>query len=378
LPAPERKTLSVGLGVIGCGSVFAGPYRAMIERLRAAGRAHVSAVFDLDEGKRRGAAAYYDVRPDLEGADDVIGHDDVDAVLVLTSMNEHGPLARRALTAGKHVLVEKPMATSLTEAAELVELARGAPSLLVCAPHILLSPTFRAVHAAVRSGAVGELLTARARYGWAGPWWGEWFYERGGGSLFDLGIYNVTSLCALFGPARRVTALVGVAVPERHVNGHAIRVEADDNAQVLLDFGNARFASVTTGFTMQKYRSPAIELYGSEGTIQLLGDDWAPEGWELWRNEEASWRVFPESDPHWQWTEGLRHLVDCIESGRRTVTRPEHAYHALEIVLAAQAAGGDGMARTIESEFPDPVYDEAWVLAEADRYEHDRRSHDGL
>ena len=54
----------------------------------------------------------------------MIDHADVDVVLVLTSMNEHGPLAKAALEAGKHVLVEKPMATSLEEAAELVELAR--------------------------------------------------------------------------------------------------------------------------------------------------------------------------------------------------------------------------------------------------------------
>ena len=369
--------MSFGLGVIGCGSVFAGPYRGMIERLRAVGRVHVSAVYDVDDAKRRGAAARYDVDPDLRGPDEVLGADDVHVVLVLTSMNEHGPLAKAALEAGRHVLVEKPMATSLEEAAELLELGRAAPGLLVCAPHTLLSPTFRAVHGAVHDGEVGDLLTARARYGWAGPWWNEWFYAPGGGSLFDLGVYNVTSLCALFGPARRVTAMVGVAIPEREVNGRRIRVEADDNAHVLLDFGDARFAVVTTGFTMQRYRSPAIEVYGSEGTVQLLGDDWAPEGWELWRNAEGAWRVFPESDPHWQWTEGLRHLVDCVERGRPTVTRPEHAYHALEIMLAAKGAGRDGVARTIESDFPNPVYDDAFVASDADRYAHDRRTHDG-
>jgi len=370
--------VSLGLAVVGCGSVFAGPYRGMIERLRAAGRVHVSAVYDIDDGKRRGAATHYDVDPELAGPADAIERDDVEVVLVLTSMNEHAFVAKQALEAGRHVLVEKPMATSLDDARELIELARATGRLLVCAPHILLSPTFRAVHAAVRGGRIGPLLTARARYGWAGPWWGEWFYQPGGGSLFDLGIYNVTSLCALFGPARKVTALVGVAVPERTVNGSTVRVEADDNAQVLLDFGGARFAAVTTGFTMQKYRSPAIELYGADGTIQLLGDDWAPEGWELWRNEEASWRSFPESDPQWQWTEGLRHLVECVEKGSTPVTRPEHAYHALEIMLAAQAAGADGVARTIESDFPDPVYEQEWLDAEAARYAHDRRSHDGL
>ena len=189
------------------------------------------------------------------------------------------------------------MATSLGEAAELLELAETSPGLLVCAPHILLSPTFRAVHGAVRDGRIGELLTARARYGWAGPWWGEWFYAPGGGSLFDLGVYNVTSLCALFGPARRVTAMTGVAIPEREVDGRPISVEAEDNAHVLLDFGDARFAVVTTGFTMQRYRSPAIEVYGREGTIQLLGDDWAPEGWELWTERRRSVARLPRSRP---------------------------------------------------------------------------------
>ena len=370
--------MSVGLGVIGCGSVFAGPYRGMIERLRAAGRVHVSALYHVDDAKRRGAAARYDVEPDLSGPADVVMAEGVDAVLVLTSMNEHGPLARAALEAGRHVLVEKPMATRLEEAAELLALAETSAGVLVCAPHTLLSPTFRAVHRAVREGLVGDLLTARARYGWAGPWWNEWFYEPGGGSLFDLGVYNVTSLCALFGPAQRVTGMVGMAIPERTVNGRRIPANADDNAHVLLDYGDSRFAVVTTGFTMQRYRSPAIEVYGSEGTIQLLGDDWAPEGWELWQNAEGAWRVFPESDPHWHWTEGLRHLVDCVEAGRPTVTRPEHAYHALEIMLAAQAAGRDGVARRIESGFPDPVYDTEWLDLDAERLAHDRRSHDGL
>ena len=61
-----------------------------------------------------------------------------------------------------------------------------------------------------------------------------------------------------------------------------------------------------------------------------------------------------------------------------TVTRPEHAYHALEIMLAAQAAGRDGVARRIESGFPDPVYGTDGSPLDAERLAHDRRSHDGL
>jgi predicted dehydrogenase len=365
--------VSIRLGVVGCGSVFWTPYMNVIERLRGQDRVEVTAVYDVDPEKRRMAAERLDVPADLPGDLAVCGHPEVDVVLVLTSMTEHARIARVALEAGKHVLVEKPVATSLADAEALLELAERAPGHLLCAPHILLSPTYRAMHARVLAGEVGGLLSARARYGWAGPDWGRWYYEPGGGALFDLGIYNVTSLCGFFGPARRVTAMSGIAIPERVVQGERIRVQAHDNAHVLIDFGDARYAVVTTGFTMQRYRSPCIELYGTHGVLQMLGDDWAPEGYELWRNDKAAWEVYPESDPTWPWTDGLRHLVECLETGQEPVTRPEHAYHALEIILAAQAAGEDGRARDIASGFPAPDLARLGEVGGHDRV-HDPRS----
>ncbi len=366
--------MSLGLGVVGCGSVFWTPYMTLIERLAGQGRVHVAAVYDTDPAKRLAAARRLDVAAELPDDLAICEHPDVDVVLVLTSMNDHGRLARAALEAGKHVLVEKPVATTLAEAEDVLAVAQAAPGLLVCAPHILLSPTYRAMHARVAAGEIGGLLTARARYGWAGPDWSRWFYEPGGGALFDLGVYNVTSLCGFFGPAQRVTAMSGVAIPERLVDGASIPVRADDNAHVLIDFGDARFAVVTTGFTMQRYRSPAIELYGTDGVLQLLGDDWAPEGYELWRNDAGAWELHPEADPAWPWTDGLRHLVECIETGAEPVTRPEHAFHALEIMLAAQAAGADGRTRGIASDFPAPVLDRVAAPGGDQRRVHDPRS----
>jgi predicted dehydrogenase len=366
--------MTVRLGVVGCGSVFWTPYMSLIERLRGQGRVEVTAVYDSDPAKRRMAAERLDLSPDLPDDVSVCRHPDVDVVLVLTSMTEHGRLALEALEAGKHVLVEKPVATSLAEAERVLAAAEAAPGHLLCAPHIVLSPTYRAMHARVRAGEIGGLLTARGRYGWAGPDWSRWFYEPGGGALFDLGVYNVTSLCGFFGPARRVTAMTGVAIPERLINGEPMRVEAEDNAHVLIDFGDARFAVVTTGFTMQKYRSPCLELYGTHGVLQMLGDDWAPEGYELWRNDQAAWELHPESDPTWPWTDGLRHLVECLETGQAPVTVPEHAYHALEIMLAAQAAGADGRAREIASDFPAPDLERLGEVGAHAARVHDPRS----
>jgi predicted dehydrogenase len=108
--------------------------------------------------------------------------------------------------------------------------------------------------------------------------------------------------------------------------------------------------------------------------VQLLGDDWAPEGYELWRMDANAWELHPESDPAWPWTDGLRHLVECVETGTEPVTRPEHAFHALEIMLAAQAAGADGRAREIHSTFPAPALERLGAPEADARRVHDPRS----
>jgi predicted dehydrogenase len=262
------------------------------------------------------------------------------------------------------------MAVTLAEAADLLALSRRAPGYLVCAPHVLLSKTYQTIWQRVHRGDIGRVLSARALYGWAGPNWSEWFYQPGGGALFDLGVYNVTTLTGLIGPARRVTALAGVAIPEREVAGKRMKVEAEDNAHVLIDFGEGVYAVVTTGFTIQRYRCPAVELYGSQGTIQMLGDDWAPRGYELWQNSVGGWQLYDAPDPAWPWTDGLRHMVECIRRGERPITTPAHAYHVLEIMLKAQEAGRDGQARTIESTFTPPSF-EGGTTASAAHLVHD-------
>ena len=356
----------IGVGIIGLGNVFEGPYRTELAPLVRSGRVRVAAVCDLDPAKQAFAAAEYGLAGGTADPADVIGHPDVDVVLVLTAMPAHGELAEAALRAGKHVLVEKPMATDLVTADRLVELAAASPGHLVPAPHVVLSPTFRAIHADLAAGRIGRPALARAFYGWSGPDWGRWFYRAGGGALFDLGVYNVVSLCALLGSARRVSGMVGTAIPERMAEGGVIPVEADDNAHVTIDFGGSCFGVVTTGFTIQKYRNPAIEVYGLEGTLQMLGDDWAPDGYEVWENRTGAWTVHPETNPTWRWTDGLAHLVEAVETSREPLIRPEHGRHALEVMLAAQEAGRTGRAVEIASTFPAVDY-AAWPAAARDR-----------
>jgi predicted dehydrogenase len=367
MPTPVR------IGVVGCGSVMRRPYTSQINRLKMQGRVETVVACDVKEECRQLVLGpdfgYQRFTTDFE---EVVDAEDVDLVLITTSMQEHGTITRAALEAGKHVLVEKPMSTSLGEAAELVELARRSPGYLVPAPHVILSPTYQRMWRHIHSGDIGQPYLARAFYGWAGPSWGQWFYKPGGGSMFDLGVYNVVSLTGFFGPAKRVTGLVGTAIPERVVDGEMTRVETDDNAHICIEFANNCYAVVTTGFTIQKYRTPAIEIYGSQGTIQMMGDDWDPDGYELWQNSVGAWQIFEETEPNWPWTDGIRHLVECINTGSEPIIKPEHAYHVIEIIEKARLAGRDGQARAIESTFTPPTFHADPETGEEAHLRHDR------
>lgn len=364
----QAKSPRTRIGIIGCGNVL-DAYLPQCHKLQQRGLAEI--VFAAGRPAQQERALALGVPSFTTNADDIIASPEVDLVLILTSMHEHARLARAALEAGKHVLVEKPLANSLEDAAALVGLAKRSPVRLMAAPFTVLSPTFQTITRRIRRGDIGKPCSARARYGWAGPSWSEWFYRPGGGCLFDLGVYCLTSLTGLLGPVKRVTAMTGVAIPEREINGRKIRVEAEDNAQVLLDFGDACFAVVTSGFTMQQYRNPALEVYGTTGTIQMLGDDWDPEGYELFQNSAGCWQVFKETDPEWPWADGLRHLVECIHENKRPLVTPEHALHVLEIMLKAQQSSRESRALAIESTFAPPIFAESGAH-EAAHLMHDR------
>jgi len=344
----------VRIGIVGCGQVTFGSYGRTLKLLRGEGLVELTWACDRLAEKRQTMLDEFGIANFTTTYQTLLAAADVDLVLVLTSMSEHGSIAKAALLAGKHVLVEKPLATTLAEAAELVELAQRSPGYLVAAPFTILSPTYQTMHRRLMAGEIGQVTLARARYGHAGPTWGPWFYQEGGGPLFDLGVYNLTSLTGFLGPARRVMAMTGIAQPERMVDGHPLRVEVPDTMQLMVEFGDVTFATITTGFTMQRYRSPAIELYGTAGTLQMLGNDFRPNGYELWLNSVGAWQSFDETAPTWWWTDGLRHLIESIHRGTLPLVTPEHAYHVLEIMIKAQLAGRERCAFAIDSTFTLP------------------------
>jgi len=370
----NRGGTPLRLGIAGCGNVL-GAYLAAAEKLRHQGLGEVVALCGAE--RHRPKAAEHRIPAFHTDYQELLARGDVAAVILLTPMREHAPMATAALEAGKHVLVEKPLGVTLEEARALVDLARRSRGHLLCAPFTVLSPTFQIIWRRLRNGDIGKVAAARGRYGWAGPDWTDWFYRPGGGALFDLGVYSLTTLTGWLGPVRRVTAMTGIAIPERTINGRTVRVEAEDNAQLVLEFGGGCLATVLVGFTLQQYRGPGLELFGTEGTIYLHGDDWDPDGYEIWQNSAGCWQYFKETQPEWPWTDGLRHLAECVRDGKNPLVTPEHAFHVLEVMIRAQEAGRDGQARAIESTFTPPVFEETETTVAAHRI-HDRTREEPL
>ena len=101
---------------------------------------------------------------------------------------------------------------------------------------MILSPTYQAIHEELKKNTIGKVALARARYGWAGPNWGEWYYKTGGGPLFDLGVYNITTLTGLLGPVKKIISKSSISKPIRFINGKKINVKTEDNFQIILEY----------------------------------------------------------------------------------------------------------------------------------------------
>ena len=306
----------------------------------------------------------------------ILNDDEIDAVLILTSMNEHSMIAKQALLNNKHVLVEKPMATKIDDLKGLLKVARSSSKFLIPAPFVTLSPTYQAINSELKNKTIGKVSLARARYGWAGPNWGEWYYKTGGGPLFDLGVYNITSLTGLLGPVKSLFAKSSLSSKYRTINKRKIKANTNDNFQIMLEFKSGCIGVVTTGFTMQQYKSAAIELYGSTGTIQMLGDDWEPKGYEIWRNSRSSWELYNTPYANWPWTSGFSHLVDCLINKKKPLIKIDHAYHVNEIMIKIYESSKKNQEMSINSTFQTLQFPKK-IKTKKSHLDHDR-DHDGV
>jgi predicted dehydrogenase len=339
----------VEVGIVGTGNVLPA-YLQVLDRLVARGQAREGLIC----GRRREAwPALLARRPGARLVDDTraVLESEAAIVVILTPPESHAELTRAALERGKHVVAEKPLALSRTEAEPLFELAAERGLQLLAAPFVQLSPTFRALWSELRTGAIGRIHSARGLYGNAGSHWAAWYHTSGVGPLAEAGIYNLKSLTAILGPVVDVLAAESRAVDRREVEGVEIADLNPDVSHVVLRHEDGALSSVVSSQAIQRYRRPGLELYGTDGTANLLGDDWDPRGFEIWRNEAGRWEEYEPIDPTWLWADGLREAVQAVREDRPPLAEPTHDLHVLDVVDAARRAAVERAAVAVSSRF---------------------------
>jgi len=347
------------VGVVGCGSVS----NAYLPDLAASPHVELVAVCDADEGRARLAAQQHGVAAWYGDLDAMLAGPEFELLINLTPMRLHAPINLKGLRAGRHVLCEKPIATTLADADDLLDEAARRGVGLYGAPNAVISPTFQEAARVVRAGEIGKVCAVHGRYGHGGPH-EPWFYQAGGGSLFDLGVYNVVTITGLLGPARGVVALSGIAVPRRTLHGQEFAVEAEDNTMLLLDFGDGVFASIQTGFVYPVHDDrTTIELCGTQGAAQWLGFDWAPRGIEVRVAGSPTWETRATDQEGYTWQCGGSYVARCLAAGTEPLLTAQHAYHTLEVMLGALRSASTGQRVSLASTFPLPGGGDAAQLA---------------
>jgi predicted dehydrogenase len=364
-PPRRSRRGPVSVGFVGAGNVLPA-YLQALDRLVARGWAEAGAVVARSGASRARLAS---LRPGVRavaGVEELLADDDVEVVVVLTPPATHPKLVRQLLAAGRHVVCEKPLADDAETAGGLFKAAEEAGLLLLSAPFVQLSPTFRRLWSVVADGEIGQVHAARAHYGNPGSTWARWYHDEPLATLGDVGIYNLKSLAALLGPVREVTAVSATALPERRIGDRPYAARDQDTWQLVLRHEQGALASVLASHATLAYRRPAIELYGTTGTANLLGDDWDPHGLEVWREDAHAWEVREPEDATWLWADGLREAVLALQTGRPPLNNPGLDIHLIDVIAACGLSTAEARSVSVTSHF------EPWTEL---RSEHDELGH---
>jgi len=184
--------VAIGVGVIGCGDIARIRYFPSIEalpQLKLAGVYSRTPAQCNDIVRRYGGKAH-------NALDSFLHDDDIEAVIITTPHPSHADLTIRALQAGKHVLTEKPMATSLVDASRVRKAADRSPNVFMALPYDDSAPMKEAKRL-IQNGAIGRVSSADAVMAHQGPLHASWFFSRDmaeWGVLADLGIYIISQL----------------------------------------------------------------------------------------------------------------------------------------------------------------------------------------
>lgn len=360
----------VRIGVLGCGAISPAYFSAA----RKFPILQIEACADLNPEIASARAREFGV-PRACSVAELLADPSIEMILNLTVPRAHAETSVAALEAGKHVYLEKPLGISRDEGRRVLAAAEARGLRVGCAPDTVLGAGVQTARKLIDDGAIGRpvaftaFMMSRGVEHWhPSP---EFYYEPGGGPMFDMGPYYLTALLNLLGPVRRVMGMATIAIGERLITskpryGKPIRVTTPDHITGTLEFENGCVGTIVTSFATRaaEYdgRNP-ITIFGDAGTLKVPD----PNGFDgpvflcRFDNAEGAKDRFVEQ-PHafvagYGRSVGLADMASAVRANRAARCGGGQAMAVLDLMQAFldSSASGQAVRPTTMYERPMPM-----------------------
>ncbi|KUL47608.1 Gfo/Idh/MocA family protein [Streptomyces sp. NRRL S-1521] len=369
MSAAHARGGPVGVALVGAGVISA----QYLKTLSGFPDIRVVAVADLDERRAADVARAHGV-PIAGGPATVLALPEVELVVNLTVPAAHAEVATAAVRAGKHVYGEKPIALAPAEAEKVLAEASERGLLVGNAPDTFLGAGLQSALRAVAAGDIGVPVAASTVVQGLGPeaWHPDpaFFYQRGGGPLFDLGPYYLTSLVALFGGVSRVAAVAARARTERAVGsgpkaGQTFPVDVPTHVSALIEFASGVRADAMFSFDSAPRRN-RFEITGTEGTLAVPDPNTFGGPLELLPNGADEWRELPVRGRTDGRGLGVLDMARALRGGAAHRASGALALHVLQVMTAiTRSADRSEFTRPKTQPVPPEPLPADWDPAEA-------------
>lgn len=348
------------IGIIGCGNI-APAYIYGCSKFPE--DIQVTACTDLIPEKAEAFAQKHGLQAQSIG--NLLNNDDIDIVINLTIPAVHAEVSLQIIAAGKHAYGEKPLALNREDGQRTLQAANENGVRVGCAPDTFLGAGGQTCRQVIDSGLIGTPVSAVAFMACHGheSWHPNpaFYYQPGGGPLFDMGPYYLSALVNLMGPIESVSAMTSRALTERiaqhdTIRGTTIPVEVDTHVAGLLKFESGAIVNVIMSFDMWQHNLPRIEIYGTLGTLSVPDPNTFAGNVRVWSPENGEWQDVPLSGPtDLQRGIGVADMARAIRLGQPHRANGNLAYHVLDTMVAFGDAATDGKDISVNSRVERPA-----------------------
>ncbi|WP_020524518.1 Gfo/Idh/MocA family protein [Catelliglobosispora koreensis] len=340
-----------GIGIIGCGTI-ATQYAGTLKRLPLL---DLIAVADLEPSRAKAFAAVHGTK--AVPVSELLADPSIATVLNLTVPAAHAEVAIEILTAGKHVYCEKPIATSTADAHRILAVAENAGLRVGCAPDTVLGSGIQTARKAIDDGLIGQPVAATATMVTPGheTWHHQpdFYYQPGGGPLYDMGPYYLSALVHMLGP---VSSVIGASSRSRDSRviatgpraGQPIPVGVDTHVTGVLTHASGALSTIVMSFDAVDTAAAKLEVHGQDGSLIVPDPNHFDGDVLLKPNGAAQWSTLAPAAGFLGGGRGIGLIGQDRASGKL-------ALHILDIMESVLRAAASGRAQPIEHQAERPL-----------------------